>query len=180
MPRLFIAIDFPNQIKNEISNIFFGVKGAKWVKWEQIHLTLRFIGDVDESTYRDIDAALEDIDIPTFSLKLKGTGVFPPRRQPKILWVGIEENKELIELHDQIEENLISIGLDPEDKKFYPHVTAARIKQRISFDEVTPFLSANGLFSTAPVQVSEFHLYSSILSSHGAEHRREVSYPLSY
>jgi RNA 2',3'-cyclic 3'-phosphodiesterase len=178
MYRLFIAIDFPDEIKDDLANICFGVQGAKWVSKEQMHLTIRFIGEVDEAGYQAVSSGLSDVNASRFALSLKGVGYFPPRNQPKVLWAGIDKNESLVELRDFVESSLRESGIAPEERKFAAHVTLARLGQKTPLDAITGFLSANGLFSAGPVPVGEFHLYSSVLTNTGPLHRREASFDL--
>ena len=178
MVRLFIAIDFPDSVIEQITNICHSVPGARWTPSEQLHCTLKFIGEVDNHAYHDIAEALEHISFSSFLLRLKGTGFFPPRKPPRILWVGIEQNPLLVQLVDSIDTMLKRIGVKPERRKFHPHVTVARLRDRVRPSDITPFLSATGLFKTEEFKVSEFALYSSILKPQGAIHRIERSYAL--
>ncbi len=178
MYRLFIAVDFPDDVKDDLANLCFGVQGAKWVHKEQMHLTIRFIGNVDEATYHSVCSGLSDVNASRFDIALKGVGFFPPRNQPRVLWAGIEKNEALGELRDFIERPLRECGIDPEERKFSAHVTLARLGPNTPLPAVMNFLSANGLFSTGPLPVREFHLYSSVLTGAGAIHRREATYEL--
>ena len=178
MYRLFIAIDFPDEIKDRLADICFGVWGAKWVPKEQMHLTIRFIGDVDEAGYHAVSSGLSDVNASRFSISLKGVGYFPPRNKPRVLWAGIEKNEMLMELRDFVESSLKESGIGPEERKFAAHITLARLSPNTPISAVTDFLSANGLFSTGAVPVDEFHLYSSVLQNTGAVHRREATYSL--
>jgi 2'-5' RNA ligase len=178
MYRLFIAVDFPDEINDRLADICFGVLGAKWVPKDQMHLTIRFIGDVDETGYHAVSSGLSDVNASRFSIALKGVGYFPPRNRPRVLWAGIEKNEMLVELRDFVESSLRENGIAPEERKFAAHVTLARLSPNTPVGAVTNFLSANGLFSTGSVQVDEFHLYSSVLTNTGALHRREATYAL--
>ena len=102
MPRLFIAVDLPQINKKKLEAMFFGIPGAKWVDPLQIHLTVRFIGEVDGATFLDIKAALEQIHMAPFPLALKGVGHFPPRGNPRVLWVGIEQSLPLKSLKNRM------------------------------------------------------------------------------
>lgn len=177
MVRLFVAIDFPEDIKRVLSPMCCGIPGAKWITDEQFHLTLRFIGEVDGGVFRDIMEALDDVRSAPFKIKLRGLGCFPPRKQPRVLWVGIDPPKEVCLLRDRVESKLVRIGLEPEKRKFSPHVTLARLNE-VAFDRLTRFLSGNAMFSSEEFQVSEFHLYSSVLTPKGAIHEIEASYAL--
>ncbi|MBD3391363.1 MAG: RNA 2',3'-cyclic phosphodiesterase [Chitinivibrionales bacterium] len=178
MYRLFVAIDLPSRVLERIAGICHGVRGARWVPQEQLHLTLRFIGEVNGSQYDDIVASLEQVQYRTFPLRLAGTGYFPPKKAPRVLWVGIEENGHVRDLFQLVENALHEAGIAREKRKFSPHVTVARLRDRVRPADVAPFLSHTGLFKTEPVQVNEIHLYSSVLRPEGALHRKEASYAL--
>ena len=177
MPRLFIAVDLPDTIKKNLETMFFGIPGARWVASDQIHLTVRFIGDVDGALFLDIKNTLEEVNILPFDLQLKGVGHFPPRGTPRVLWVGLEKNEPLQLLRKKIDSTLLKIGLEPERRKFSPHITLARLKNT-PLQKIANFLSGNGLFSQEPFQVDDFKLYSSTLTPKGAIHKVEKVYPL--
>ncbi|MBD3317435.1 MAG: RNA 2',3'-cyclic phosphodiesterase [Chitinivibrionales bacterium] len=178
MARLFIAIDFPQDVKEHIANACYGVSSARWVPMEQIHLTLRFIGETDNTTYNAVVDALDSVHGESFSLQLSGAGHFPPRGKPRVLWLGIKPQPLLISLQRNIEEALERAGVERERRKFSPHVTVARLRERTRGADIIPFLSVNGLFSAGPISVTEFHLYSSILKPEGAIHRIEQTFSL--
>jgi 2'-5' RNA ligase len=178
MHRLFIAIDFPDPAAEALCNLCFGIPGAKWVSKDQLHLTLRFIGDADDSELLEISDILEDINCSQFSLTLKSAGYFPPHRKPDVLWVGIDKSDELDLLKAEIECRLRELGFDKEERKFHPHVTLARLKPEAPIDMITGFLSANSLFKVESLPITEFHLYSSVLTTSGAVHTKEASFSL--
>ncbi|MBC8318984.1 MAG: RNA 2',3'-cyclic phosphodiesterase [Desulfobulbaceae bacterium] len=178
MYRLFVAIDLPEDVKKNLSSLCYGLPGAKWVDMEQVHLTLRFIGEVDGGIFRDIRAVLEDIEAEGFNLQIKGLGCFPPRKDPRVLWAGIESSGEMLGLKKKIDSRLMRVGIEPEKRKFSPHITLARFRQKPSLQRVADFLSGNGLFSLPLFPVTHFHLYSSVLTPKGALHQIETSYPL--
>lgn len=177
MYRLFVAVDLPEEIKKEVGAMGFGIPGAKWVEPEQLHLTLRFIGEVDGGVFADIREALDEVRGEPFPMRLKGFGHFPPRKPPRVLWVGVEGNEELVRLRNRIEQALVRAGLEPEHRKFSPHITLARLKET-PLKRLTNFFAGNALYASPSFEVSEFHLYSSRLSPKGAVHTREETYPL--
>jgi len=177
MIRLFVAIDFPEEIKEMLARLCYGLPGARWVSENQLHLTLRFVGEVDEGVFQDIRDSLADIKTDSLTLVLQGTGFFPPRKKPRVIWVGLKKNDRLIRLRNRVERKLTTLGLEPESRKFSPHITLARLKNT-PVSKVSQFMSSNNLFSTPPFPVREFHLYSSFLTAKGAIHQREASYPL--
>lgn len=177
MYRLFVAIDLPPDIAARLQELCYGVPGAKWVQPEQMHLTVRFIGEVDGGIFRDIKEGLGVIQSPPFVLQVKGLGFFPPRKTPRVLWAGLAPVEEVSALRNRIENVLVGLGLEPEGRKYSPHITLARLHDT-PLARLGRFLAGNGLFATEPFPVSEFHLYSSELTSKGAFHTIEASYPL--
>ena len=177
MPRLFVAIDLPPAHRDRIRSICSGLPGARWTPAEQIHLTLRFIGEVDNSLFRQITDTLAEIRTEPLTLKIKGLGHFPPRRPPRVLWAGLEKNDGLLQLRNRIETTLVRIGLEQEGRKFAPHITIARFKNP-SLNRLTDFMVNNNLFELPPFPVKEFHIYSSKLTSTGAIHQLEASFPV--
>lgn len=177
MYRLFVAIDMPPDIRSVLSGICFGVPGAKWIPDEQLHLTLRFIGEVDGGVFRDIREALADIEAKSFAVRLKGVGHFPPRKAPRVLWAGIEPAAPVAALRNRVEAVLVRLGLEPEKRKFSPHITLARLRES-PLGKVSRFLAANSMFATAEFRVPAFHLYSSTLTPKGAFHEKQATYAL--
>jgi len=177
MPRLFVAIDLPENIKGNLESMSFGIPGAKWVNPEQIHLTVRFIGEVDGALFHDIKNSLEEINISAFELQLKGVGHFPPRGAPRVIWVGLEKSSSLKRLRKKIDSAMQKAGVKPEGRKFSPHITLARLKNS-PVQKIAKFLAGNSLFSQDRFEVHEFKLYSSTLTQKGAFHTVERIYPL--
>jgi 2'-5' RNA ligase len=175
MPRLFLAIDPPERIRDEISALYGAIAGAQWMGDEQIHLTLRFIGEVDNTTENQIIDVLQKVSIPPFTLALKGIGVFPLRKEPRILWIGVQENQILMRMQAQIERALASIQIEPDPRKFFPHITIARLSNAHQ-ERIGQFISENNLFSTEPFEVSEFYLYRSYLGKTGAIYVKEATF----
>ncbi len=178
MHRLFVAVDLPEPVKNSISSIRSGLPDARWVDVRQLHLTLRFIGEVDDVTFDSIKNSLAEIFETRFSLTLRGVGCFPPKRPPRVIWVGIDDNETLIRLADKVEQVLVlQSGIEPEHRKFSPHITIARFRET-SPSGVADYLVRNSSFSTETFPVDAFYLYSSTLTPKGATHQREAVYAL--
>ena len=177
MPRLFVAIDPPLGIRERLGALCCGLPGARWVEPEQLHLTLRCIGDVDGSELTSVREALAEVRAEALSMQLEGIGFFPPRGNPRVVWVGIRKNEQLLRLHNRIESVLVRAGLAPEDRKYSPHITLARLKNT-PVSRIGAYLAQHGLFSTEEFQANEFLLYSSVLNSRGARHYIEEGYPL--
>ena len=178
MHRLFIAVDLPDEVKESLANLSYGVIGAQWVSFYDMHLTLRFIGEVDEETYNDIVLVLDDVIASTFEMNVKGVGYFPPHNLPRVLWAGIDNKTQLNDVRKDIERCLTSVGIEPAQRKFAPHITLARLSDRTPAGNIAEFLSRNALFASNPFMVTEFHLYSSVLTPNGAIHHKEATWPL--
>jgi 2'-5' RNA ligase len=177
MYRLFVSIELPDDVKHALARLSGDVPGARWLEHDEMHLTVRFIGEVDGLVYDDVLAALDDVRVAPFELALRGVGHFPPRGEPRILWAGLERSDALRVLHDRIESALVRAGVEAEHRKFSPHVTLARLRNTPS-RAVGSFIAMNGLFRTDPFAVREFHLFSSSLGAKRAVHRCEASYAL--
>jgi 2'-5' RNA ligase len=175
--RLFVAVDLPEGVRAGIRALQDGLPAVRWTPVEQLHLTLRFIGATDRDRFRRMKEVLALVSCRQFSLEVRGVGRFPPGGPPRILWVGLAETEMLARLHREVELALAGAGLAPEGRRFSPHITVARVKEpnRVA---VAAWLERHGGFTTPPFPVEEFHLYSSILSSGGATHRREASWRL--
>ena len=179
MYRLFIAIDLPQEVKEAVAGIVGrDLPGARRVPVEQLHLTLRFIGDADEETFRSIKGVLGKVRGTPFPLAMKGVGHFPPGRHPRVFWVGIEASEPLAGLYKGVELALVGAGVEPEERGFSPHITLARLRETPA-DRVAALEEKHRQFSAGPFTVREFYLYSSTLTREGAIHRREATYPLS-
>jgi 2'-5' RNA ligase len=177
MPRLFIAIDIPERIKDDIAATYIALPGARWVDETQLHLTLRFIGEVPGDVAGRIADTLSSVSGPTFTLAMKNVGFFPPRREPRILWAGIAENEEMMRLQARIERRLTSIGIDPDGRKFNPHITVARLNGTPPH-KVAQYVTHHSLFATELFSVSAFHLYESYVRKEGAHHEKMASFEL--
>lgn len=161
-----------------MSKLCCGLPGARWVQPDHLHLTLRFIGEVDSTVFRDVREALHEVKGSPFSMQLDGVGFFPPRGKPRVVWVGIRKSDYLVQLRNRVEAVLVKTGLEPEGRKYSPHITLARLKNTPS-SKVASFLTHNSMFITEEFPVNQFFLYSSVLNSRGAKHFIECGYPLS-
>jgi 2'-5' RNA ligase len=177
MYRLFVSVELPDEVKQSLAQLANDVPGARWLTPEEMHLTVRFIGEVDGLVFDDVLAALDEVRLAPFTLALRGVGHFPPRGEPRILWAGLERSDALKTLHGKVESALVRAGVEPERRKFAPHVTLARLRGA-PVRAVGSFIASNGLYRSEPFTVREFHLYSSSLSAKRAVHRQEASYPL--
>jgi 2'-5' RNA ligase len=176
--RLFVGLALPAELRERLRLLVahrFG--GAKWVPPENYHLTLRFIGEVDNGRADDIDASLSGISARGFDLTLAGVGAFESHGRANALWVGVEKNPALEHLRAKVESAVVRAGCEPERRKFMPHVTLARLD---SPDPVKlgEFLRTHGLFRTPPLAVERFTLFSSHLARAQAHYTAEADYAL--
>lgn len=177
MIRLFVGIPIAPHVRQLLSSLGASIPGARTVPADQIHLTLRFIGEVDALTFADIRDSLEGLDAPSLTLSIHGTGHFPPRGQPRVLWAGVNPAGDVIILRNRVNNRLSLCGIKPEQRKFHAHVTLARL-QNSPPKRVAGFLAANAQLQSPPFSVDHVHLYSSTLHPKGAQHRVEAVYPL--
>lgn len=179
MPRLFIAIDLPPEAKNRLEALQAGsIPAARPVGRSQMHLTLKFLGDVDGAAFRRVRSVLAEVRAAPFVLGLRGVGCFPPRGAPRVLWAGLDAPPELAALHGQLEQRLAAAGFPPEERDFSPHITLARFKTRPPGEAVARFLRQHAAFAVAPFPVGEVVLYSSLLRPDGPRYTREQVLPL--
>ena len=176
MLRIFVGIEFPPELKLRLSLLEIPLPGFRWIDPGNLHLTLRFIGEIAEDLAADVDEALARLKARRFTLQLTGTGVFGGNR-PHTLWVGVERDPDLILLHDKIELALIRIGLAPEPRRFAPHVTLARLRDT-PLDQLGHFLAAHARFRPDPLPVEQFSLIASFPTKAGSVYEDQADYPL--
>jgi len=177
MPRLFIALDPPDEVKDALDRLCEGLPGVRWSDPQQFHLTLRFIGEVGQGTFYEIGEALAGVSHPPFELALKGLGQFPPRGAPHTLWVGVEDPSGAVgTLRRRIERVLGDVGLEPERRKFAPHVTLGRFRTPPPQDRLASYLFRRNLFRSERFPVSSFGLYASQLRPEGSLYTLEAEY----
>jgi len=176
MPRLFTGVEIPPDVAMSLSMLRGGLPGARWIDAQNYHVTLRFIGDVDDVVARDVAAMLDQIKRRAFDLHFDGIDAFGGRK-PRAVVASVAASQALIELQAEQERMMQRIGLEPEGRKYTPHVTIARLRESSSRD-VANYLSSRGLFRTPSFHVSRFVLYSSRASMGGGPYVIEESYPL--
>jgi 2'-5' RNA ligase len=179
MPRLFLAVDLPDPLRHELSALCAQVTKARWVKNHQLHITLRFMGQVPDHALAGIRDRLAGVQAPAFDLGLRSAGVFPgtaSRKPARVLWLGLEPEQPLVRLKHEID---ACLGPDAERAKqgFSPHLTLARFSERPDH-ALTRFLSQHKSYSSARFRVACFKLYQSTLHSSGSVHEVLATYPL--
>jgi 2'-5' RNA ligase len=165
MHRLFVAIRPPAPVRARLLDLMGGIAGARWRTEEQIHLTLRFIGEVDRHMASDVDAALGAVRHPPFALALSGLGGFDRRGEPATLWAGVTPHEPLRALHRKIDQALVRAGLEPERRAYLPHITLARLARGAG--PIAPLIEGHGGLSGPEFEVGDFRLYESRLTPEG-------------
>ena len=171
-----MAIKLPNEVKELLRAIQTGLdrgfRGVSWVKPESIHLTLKFLGEIDDAKVRAVAGELQKAvqGIGPFRVELEGVGSFPNARAPRVVWAGIRENAELTRLQKSVDERLSSIGFEPEDRPFTPHLTLCRIKSAEDGRSLGRLLSETAPEAQAAFPVSSFAFMKSVLKPSGAEY----------
>jgi len=176
--RCFVGVPMPEPVLDELSRLTSGLPGARWIDEDNIHLTLRFIGEVDGLVFRDVASALDEVAIEPFELSLDRLGFFPPRGEPRVLWAGTSPSEELAALKRAVDRGVNACGGEVERRKWIPHVTLARLSGTPS-SRLAMYLAGNGFFRTSPFRVDAFNLYTSRLHPSGATYTVEATYPLS-
>ena len=177
MPRLFSGIEIPSTLADGLSLMSGGVDGARWINAESFHITLRFIGDIDDATANDVVAALRATAGESFSLRLSGMGSFGSRK-PRSIWAGLETSAALNDLQARQERACQMIGLPPDGRKFTPHVTLARLRSGAYYPDVEHYLAAHSGYCSVPFEVNQFVLCSAKPSTGGGPYVVEEIYPL--
>ena len=176
MLRLFVAIRPPAEIRRRLTDIMGGVSGARWQDDDQLHLTLRFIGEVDRHQAEDVHAALGAIHHPPFEAAVDGLGTFDRRGQAEIIWAGVGPQEPLKALHNKVDQALFRVGVAPDRRAFHPHITLARLNR--SSGPVEDLLARMSGFSTDAFAVDAFALYESRLTPEGAVYSMIARYRL--
>lgn len=159
MPRLFIGLELPEMVRIRLGLVSGPVPGAKWVDPADMHLTLRFAGDIDNRQADELVGFLDEIDVPRFDIAIREVGVFGGR-EPRVIWAGVDADPHLEQLQRAVERACRSAGLPPEPRAFKPHVTLARLRGANS-DVVARFLGSRARLTIQPFPIERFVLFSS-------------------
>ncbi len=176
MHRLFVAVRPPEFICDLLVDAMDDSADFRWQTNEQLHLTLRFIGEIERPIANDLADALGRIRSGPFELKIAGVGRFE-QRNSGALWAAVEPRTPVSALASKVERSCQSVGLEPERRAFHPHITLARWNGRRT-REVQSYLGKVQSLSSDPFVVHEFILFESRLSRHGAHYEEVASYPL--
>jgi RNA 2',3'-cyclic 3'-phosphodiesterase len=167
--RLFFALALPDDVASELSTLQWGPSGARWTLPDQLHLTLRFVGETAETTVTRWQRELTELDVAPLRLQLQGVGFFPPRGAPRVLWAGVRDDAALQTLRTQLDRRLAKLGLPPSGERLRPHVTLGRLRHSDDA-EVAAWLTEHGLMRSAPFTVHAVRLMRSVPGSAGSEY----------
>lgn len=176
MHRLFVAIRPPSAIRKMLLGAMGGISGARWQSEDQLHLTLRYIGEVDRHRAGDVHAALGAVHHPSFALALSGIGAFERRGLADSVWAGVTPHEPLRALHKKVDAALARVGVAPDERAYLPHVTLARLKR--SSGPVGNLLESAGGLSSPAFAVDHFALFESDLTAEAAVYSIVERYPL--
>jgi 2'-5' RNA ligase len=181
--RSFISIDLEDQqILSRIVSILSSLQALggdlKPVERENIHITLKFLGNVSTPRLAEVKSSLKQLDVPAFTAEIKGAGAFPNLNHMNVLWVGVNEGWSQVEqIYEQVEKLLSSLGFRRENRPFSPHITIARVRSARKRDEIANFLLHLSEESFGTITVDRVRLKQSILSSSGPKYYTLLEVP---
>jgi 2'-5' RNA ligase len=175
--RLFVALELPDYVRQRMAMLGSGLPDARWVAPENFHITLRFIGEVDEYVAEDIDSELLGVRGRPIAINLDGLGCFESRNRVRAVWARVAAGEELQQLQRSIENAVRRAGLAPDTHKFVPHVTLTRLRH-VPVDVVAPYLAHNGGFRAGPFDVRRFTLFRSHMGHGGSHYEALAQYDL--
>jgi len=180
--RAFIAIAVPESLLKSCQDIVAQLRGlnlqGRFAKTQSIHLTLQFLGNIEEDQIVGIAQVLEQAgrEVAPFDLEVGRLGVFPQLANPRVVWLGVEPVDGLMKLQSKIQRGLEPLGFPREKRDFHPHLTLFRLKSRKNLSPLTEYLKAEGPHQKAGViQAEQIHLYQSILKPQGAEYLKLIT-----
>lgn len=176
MHRLFAGIEPPDAVRDALLDLMEGVAGARWQRDDQLHLTLRFIGEVDRHQAADIAAALGNIRSPAFDLALSGVGTFDRRGRAEALWAGVTPHDAVADLHKKVDWAIQRAGLPADPRAYLPHITIARLNRATG--PLDAFMTRHGGLGGPAWRVADFCLYESFLGKDGSVYEIVERYPL--
>ena len=176
MPRIFTGLELPADIAQSLSLLRGGLPGARWIDPENYHLTLRFIGDVDDPVAEEVGSLLGRVRRPPLELRFDSLSSFGGHR-PRAVVATLAQTPALMELQAEHERLMQRVGLEPEGRKYTPHVTLARLRDSSS-RQVADYLAMRALIASLPFKVDRFVLFSSRASVGGGPYVVEAAYPL--
>lgn len=177
MIRLFVGLDLPPDLAETLAGLGCGLPGARWVPARNLHLTLRFIGEIDEAAAEEIHHQLARVAAESFALTVAGLGLFGDSRHAHTLWAGIERSEPLARLAGRVDAAVVRAGQKPEPRRFTPHVSLARLKG-CDPAQIQAFIAGAPMVRAEAVPVGDFVLFRSVLGRGGPEYDVLERYPL--
>ncbi len=177
MMRLFLAIQVPDEVIDEAVPLQMGLPGARWTEPDQMHLTLRFVGDADGVQYQDIGHAMRRIRHEPFDVELTGLGVFPPKGAARTLWLGVAQSERLAALQRKVDMAVTRLGFKSTRKRWIPHVTLARLGGTPS-SRLGNYIAGNAMVRLPAFEATGFSLYTSTLHPSGSIYEVEETFEL--
>ncbi len=179
MPRLFVAIDLPEDTKDAILRLRQDdLPPGRWPRRDALHLTLHFIGNVPEAVARAYGRILREVDAPAFDLRITGVGQFPIEARPRVIWTGVENTPPLREVYEAVGRALEREGFQRERRRFHPHITLMRFKKPLRRGLASTWIREHMDFFCEPFPVTQFALYESDLQPSGAVYSKREVYNL--
>lgn len=176
MHRLFLAVQPPEHIRQHLLNIMGGVAYARWQSDEQLHLTLKFLGEINRHQANDIVTVLDQFQHPQFEIELNGIGQFDRRGRIETLWAGISPLAPIKTLHNKLDHMLSGVGIPTDKRAYLPHITLARFGREAG--PIDNFVTSNGGLTSPAFTVSDICLYESKLTQEGSVYTILARYPL--
>lgn len=178
MLRLFTGITLPLLLRQRLTLLQGGIDGARWTERENFHITLNFIGEVDEATAEDVHHILSGIRMEPFKLELKGTGAFAHGKEVSVLWIGVQHSEELFRLREKLDRAFQKGGIPYDNRKYTPHVTIARFPKWAAETDIARFMQEHNLFSGDAFDVDEITLFRTHQTKNGSQYEALETYPL--
>jgi len=187
--RTFLAVTLDEEIRRSLAEIARSLgphlkKAVKWVEPENIHLTVKFLGDVQDAKVHEVSAAIASqlVGVPSFSFGVKGVGFFPERSAPRVLWVGIDKDHSHLEtIYGRLNRSLVRFGVKQEQRPFSPHITLGRVREKLNLsrEQVLELLEPYASHDYGLQEVASIDLMMSELHSRGPIYTKVASFPLS-
>ncbi|APZ99960.1 2'-5' RNA ligase [Sphingopyxis sp. QXT-31] len=174
--RLFVALRPPHSVRVALIAAMHGISGARWQDDDQLHLTLRFIGEVDRHRAEDVAAALGALHAAAVTARIAGVSLFEHQGRPHMVWAGVEPQAPLAALHRKVDQLLARVGVEPETRAFVPHITLARLNR--GSGPVAPFLALHSDLASPDFAFGHVTLYESEMGHGGSRYHPVARYPL--
>ncbi|KQM70556.1 RNA 2',3'-cyclic phosphodiesterase [Sphingomonas sp. Leaf20] len=179
MIRLFVALRPPRSVRDGLLDVMDGVAGARWQDDEQLHVTLRFIGEVERAVAEDVADVLAQVHADAPTVAIAGVGTFEKRGRIDTLWAGIKPAAPLAALHRKIDHALVRVGIAPERRAYLPHLTIARLARSLGDRaQIEAWIARNAALASDPFVLPHLILYRSHLDHAGATYEPVARWPL--